>query len=128
LQEIDFKSNREAKGSLIITEIAEAARNRLLSEEDTDDSIPILLIPIGDRVYEFQGEDESITLLWHETILSHFCIRFLCYFVDMRGCGSAYTAPPPNNGVLFTLNKLRTQHVSCLINSSLKITYTTPSA
>lgn len=72
LQEIDFKSNREAKGSLIITEIAEAARNRLLSEEDTDDSIPILLIPIGDRVYEFQGEDESITLLWHETILSHF--------------------------------------------------------
>jgi hypothetical protein len=50
-------------------DIVPEARGHLL---DQDDSMPVLLLPIQDRVYEFQGEDEAITQLWHEAIMSHF--------------------------------------------------------
>lgn len=66
--EIDFKSNREAKGTINLADIAPSARNDLIDDEEE----PTLFLPIAERVYEFQGEDASITQLWHATIMSHF--------------------------------------------------------
>ncbi len=67
LQELDYKTKVEAKGTFNIQEIPVNKRNTLVQTGTAK-----LNIPIGSRLYEFECESNAVAQQWQAAILTHF--------------------------------------------------------